>query len=213
MPVSATLISMCEFTRSSRTCTLPSLGVNLMAFDSRFQITCWSRSGSPKIGPAAGSRKLSRRMSLASAAGRTVSMAASMIDNGSTGCTSRRSLPDGDAAHVEQVFDQLGLHPRVALDGLETLDVVRVVAAPRRRTCAQPRMAFSGVRSSCESVARNSSLTSLMRSAARRAPRARCRAAPAARRPTSAPLRRAGRCRSRRRPAPRRREPVARRVP
>ena len=44
-------------------------------------------------------------------------------------------------------------------------------SAPLRSICDQPRMALSGVRSSCESVARNSSLSSLIRSAsaARRA--------------------------------------------
>ena len=35
-PVSVTVISRCEFTRSSSTWTLPPLGVNLMALDSRF---------------------------------------------------------------------------------------------------------------------------------------------------------------------------------
>ena len=33
-----------EFCRSRRTCTRPSLGVNLMAFESRFQTTCCKRS-------------------------------------------------------------------------------------------------------------------------------------------------------------------------
>ena len=56
MPVSATVISMCEFTRSSRTCDLSVFPVNLMALESRFQTTCCSRFGSPEIGPAAGSR-------------------------------------------------------------------------------------------------------------------------------------------------------------
>ena len=42
---------------------------------------------------------------------------------------------------------------------------------PVRSTCDQPRIALSGVRSSCESVARNSSFISLRRSAAARAAR------------------------------------------
>ena len=94
MPVSATLISMCEFTRSSSTCTLPPLGVNLIAFESRFQTTCCSRLGSPEIGPAPGSSSFSSRMPFASAAGRTVSIAASTKATGSTGWMSRRTLPD-----------------------------------------------------------------------------------------------------------------------
>ena len=69
-------------------------------------------------------------------------------------------MPGHDAAHVEQVVDQLHLRARVALDDLEAaLEVRGLGAAPRLRSIwVQPRIALSGVRSSCESVARNSSL-------------------------------------------------------
>ena len=49
--------------------------------------------GSPETGAGRRSRTMSRRISLASAAGRTVSSAASMMRRRSTGLTSRRSLP------------------------------------------------------------------------------------------------------------------------
>ena len=54
---------------------------------------------------------------------------------------------------------ELGLRARVALDGLERLRaLVRSSAVRARSMRVQPTIAFSGVRSSCDSVARNSSL-------------------------------------------------------
>ena len=49
-PVSLTVTSTCELTRARRSCTLPPRGVNLIAFDSRFQTICCSRSASPDTG-------------------------------------------------------------------------------------------------------------------------------------------------------------------
>ena len=121
-------------------------------------------------------------------------------------------LAGHDPAHVEQVLDELGLRRARCARSTRGPRAVRLgAAAVTRSSCAQPRMAFSGVRSSCDSVARNSSL---IRSCARprRAPRARSRAAPCAPRRPAAPLRRAGRCRSRSRPARRRPRPAARRA-
>ena len=213
MPVSATLISTCEFTRSSTTCTLPPLGVNLIAFDSRFQTTCCRRSGRRRSGRPAGRGTVASRMSFASADGRTVSIAASMNDARVDRLDVEAHLARGDPAHVEQVVDELGLHARVALDGLEAASVVRRgPSAPRRRTCDQPRIALSGVRSSCESVARNSSFISLMRSASVRAARS---LSSSASRSSAARLRRfveAGVVDGDRRPARRCRRPGARRA-
>ena len=70
MPVSMTLISTCELTRSSKTWTWPPLGVNLTALERRFQTTCWRRAGSPVTGPASESRTCGCGCSLALAAGR-----------------------------------------------------------------------------------------------------------------------------------------------
>ena len=54
----------------SGTSTRPPAGVNLMAFDSRFQTTCCSRSGRPRRGRAAGSSvTVERDAPCASAAG------------------------------------------------------------------------------------------------------------------------------------------------
>ena len=92
IPESATVISTWEFTRSSRTSTLPSLGVNLIALVSKFQTICCKRVGSPETGPACGSRTLRSRICLASAAGRTDSIAAQTMLPKSTACTSSRTF-------------------------------------------------------------------------------------------------------------------------
>ena len=60
-------------------------------------------------------------MPFASAAGLTVSTAASMNDTGCERLNVQAQLAGRDPAHVEQVFDELGLHARVPLDGLEAL--------------------------------------------------------------------------------------------
>ena len=122
-------------------------------------MTCCSRPGSPETAPAAASRRFSSRMPLASASGRTVSIADSMKAAGVNRPDVETHLAGGDAAHVEQILDELGLRARVALDRLEPRAQLGLACGARRRkTCDQPRIAVSGVRSSWERFARNSSL-------------------------------------------------------
>ena len=59
-----------------------------MLFMSRFHTTCWKRAGSPWTGPASGSMTVSSRICLASAAGRTASIA---------DCLRRNAARDGKA--------------------------------------------------------------------------------------------------------------------
>jgi hypothetical protein len=68
--------------------------VNLIALLSRFHTTCWSRAGSPLIGPTSGSSTLVSRTPLSSAAGFSVSTAALTTAAKSTRCTSSRILPE-----------------------------------------------------------------------------------------------------------------------
>ena len=95
--------------------------------------------------------------------------------------------PGHDAAQVEQVVDQLHLRARVAFDDLHAAaEARRASALPCLRSiCVQPRMAFNGVRSSCDSVARNSSLMRAARCAAMRALRSASSISRAARRSAS----------------------------
>ena len=80
-------------------------------------------------------------------------------------------LAGDDAAHVQQVLDDLRLRAGVALDDLAGPRPDRPASSRRRcaRICDQPRIALSGVRSSWLSVARNSSFMRLC-SASDRAP-------------------------------------------
>ena len=171
MPVSTTVISSCEPTRSSSTWTLPPRGVNLIEFDSRLVMTCCRRPGSPGIGPTEGSSRRSMRTPLPSAAGRTVSSAASMNWIGSTGWISSRTLPDAMrfmssrssmSCTCARELRSIVSSPFCTSSGFLT---------PRRRIWIQPMIALSGVRSSCDRVARKSSLSALIRSARSRAER------------------------------------------
>ena len=97
-------------------------------------------------------------------------MAASTTATGSTRLHVESQLAGDDAGDVEQVLDELRLGVGVALDDLQRpLGRRRVEDARSRSMRAQPRIAFSGVRSSCESVARNSSFSVLAASASARA--------------------------------------------
>ena len=212
MPVSATAISTCASSRCEHDLHVPPRGVNLMAFDSRFQTTCCRRPGSPEIGPAAGSRMRSTRMPLASAAGVTVSIAASMNESGCSGCMSSRSLPE-----MMRLMSS-----RSSMSCVWTRALRSIVSRPARSSSAlrageaqHLRPAEDGVQRRAQLVRqRGQELVLGTRSCARprRGRRARCRAAPCAPRRRAAPARRGGRCRWRRRPGRRRRAPAARRA-
>ena len=94
MPLSETVTSMCELTRSNRTSTRPPFSENLIAFEQRFHRICRRRSGSPDTRVPRGSTMTSRRMCLASAAGCAVSTASRTMADISTGWTFSRTLPE-----------------------------------------------------------------------------------------------------------------------
>jgi hypothetical protein len=158
-PVSLTTISTLESTRSRRISTRPPRGVNLIPFATRFHTTCWRRAGSPETGPACESRTEWTRTPLASAIGLSDSRADSIAVAGMRGWTSSRIVPvmmretsrrssmTRACARAFRSITSTAWRSRASLRSV------------RRSTCAHPRMALSGVRSSCETVARNSSLS------------------------------------------------------
>ena len=120
-PVSLTLISTCApdalrgGPRRGRRA-----GVNLTRSRAGSRPPAGAGRGRPMTGPAPGSSDgLAARTPLASAAGRTVSSAASTTGAEVDRRGSEPELAGDDARDVEQVLDELGLRPRVALDGLE----------------------------------------------------------------------------------------------
>ena len=95
-------------------------------------------------------------MCLAAAAGR----------HGIDGRFDHRLNPDGDridaqiarnnARQVEQIFNEPGLRPAGAFDSCHSFGRLRVVEFPALpASLAQPSTAFTGVRSSCDTFARN----------------------------------------------------------
>ena len=169
LPVSATVMATCESRRSTVTSTLPPRGVNLMAFVKRFHATCWRRSASPWISPESGSRCRASAMPLFFAAGRTPSIAAASTAWRSTGFSSTRSFPEvmRETSRMSSMSCVCACALRSMVSSARPSD--EGSTAPVRSIRVQPRMALSGVRSSCETVARNSSLVRLAASACVRA--------------------------------------------
>ena len=95
---------------------------------------------------------------------------------GSTRLHAQAQLARDDPRDVEDVVDELVLRLRVAVDGLQGPGRGGLVEPARRAAgAAQPTMAFSGVRSSWERVARNSSFSRFAASASSRASCSRAR--------------------------------------
>ena len=94
--------------------------MNFTAFDSRFQITCCSRSGSPTVGIDAALEVAARCATpRVSAAGRIESIAVLQSAIEVERPVIEPQLAADDARDFEEVLDQPGLHLRVALDLLE----------------------------------------------------------------------------------------------
>ena len=142
--------------RSSATRTLPPASENLIAFDSRFQMICCMRVGSPAT--TARSAIAARRGECLSCrpASRTVSSALSMTPSQFDRLVAERQLSGDDFGEVEQVVDQRRLRlARRADRAAGRCASCRASSPPRVNMRDQPRIAVSGVRSSCDSVARN----------------------------------------------------------
>ena len=155
-----------------RRSTRPPSGVNFTALDSRFSRICWSRSESPRTGRSAVDHGVFELDPLVCAAGVIVPTAESTISARPSVRRSSRILPltmrlmssrSSMRCACARALRRIAASPWAAASGR--------VLRPWVRICAQPRMAFSGVRSSCDTVARKSSFSRLARSASARAAR------------------------------------------
>ncbi len=106
---------------------------------------------------------------LDSASGRTVSSAPSMAAATSTAATSRRSFPPTmrDTSRTSSMIRVWARALRSMIPSARSSSA----GACRRATTVHPRMALSGVRSSCDTVARKSSFARFATSASARAAR------------------------------------------
>ena len=137
---------------------VPPRGVYFTALASRFHATCCRRCSSPITGDAlVGALDVDGDL-----------LRGGCRPDGLDGGVDDRAQVDrrhrqADAAldhprDVEEVFDQAGLDLRVAIDRVHGVPPLLLgPSAPVCRTCTQPTIALSGVRSSCDAVARNSS--------------------------------------------------------
>ena len=99
--------------------TRPPSGVNLIAFASRFQMTCCSRAGSQRIARGSLHGWTSSRIRLASAVGRRASTDRLHHVRDRRLAHVEPELSRDDAGGVEQILDEAGLQPRVALDDFD----------------------------------------------------------------------------------------------
>ena len=148
--------------------------VNFTEFDSRFQTICCSRAGSPDSVPTPGSMRFSSVMPRATIAGRSDSTMESMSGIRSTGWTSSRRRPEPMSATFSRALMSLACALALASICASARCTVARSASPCCRVCVQPSIAFRGVRSSCDRVARKSSLARLAASACVRNACSRC---------------------------------------
>jgi hypothetical protein len=171
MPESRTESSAWSFTARTLTLTAPPRGVNFTALVRRFQTTCCSRSGSPSTGPTPGSTSLRTVNDFAATEACTASSAHPTISDRSSRRTFSRSRPD--TMRFMSSRSSMSCACARALRAMVS-SPRRVSASPTARASSSvdhPSTALSGVRSSCDSVARNSSFSRLTRPASARAAR------------------------------------------
>ncbi|MNC85045.1 hypothetical protein D3C83_06170 [compost metagenome] len=142
----------------SRTSIRPPSGVNLQAFDRMFHTTCCKRSASPlTTGPSSTSRLSATP--LAAAAGRTASAASATTRASDTGCRCSVARPP----IMREMSRTSAINCAWALALRSMMARMSSTRFASKRACrsieTQPRMALSGVRSSCDTIARNSSFS------------------------------------------------------
>ena len=148
--------AVCE----TRTETLPDAGVNLRALEIRLSRTCARRDRSPSI-EGVSARSVTSSTCLSSATGFAASMHSASTSFRSTSLEVERELARLDLRHEEQVADELHEPLRVPLHDREEprCSGPSSPAPPSSTSSRYPWIDVSGVRSSCETSAMNSSFS------------------------------------------------------
>ena len=159
-PVSATETLTSPLTCVAHTSTEPPAGVNFTAFESRLKITCLMRRSSPAT-------------TSTSAFGASVTCTPSRVARSRTIATPRSSAPCNEngasssstcpASTLERSSTSLMSESRWFPEDRMSSRYSACFsftspAMPSRNTCEKPMIAFSGVRSSCDMLARKSDL-------------------------------------------------------
>ena len=150
---------------------VPPCGVNLIALLMRFHNTCCRRLASPFTFRAVISTSAVSRIPFASATGCKLSTVASTISHKSTSWTSSRILPE--MIRLTSSRSSINLVCSRTLRSMTFMPSFSISESGRPifSNWVQPKITFSGVRSSWLNVARNSSFIRLTRSASWRAVR------------------------------------------
>ena len=137
--------------------TIPPSGVNFSALDNKFSTTCRRRSESPRTVPASAATDDVSVTDLASKVGRDDSTTPPTSAGRSTGSIFRVSLPA-----TMRLTSSRSLISRLCCCTLRSMTsrprrVAGASSVPPRSSRSQPSIALRGLRSSCETIARNSS--------------------------------------------------------
>ena len=169
MPVSAIATSTNGSTRRMLTVTRPPVGVNLTALASRFQNICCKRRESALTNGTSSINSTNSATLLASAVGRTLSTASARIRGSAWGPSCNLIWP----VIIRETSSTSAMSCACTCAFFSTISRIRGTRCGStcdfRSMYTHPRIAFSGVRSSCDKVARNSSFKRLARSASVRA--------------------------------------------
>ena len=158
MPLSRTRISTSSPARRTVRRMCPPRLVYLAALPSTLPSACVRRSGSPLTLSGSSGVSTVNWWPRASISGCTVSTARATRVATSTGLARQSDLAARDARHIEQIVDQARQVRQLPLDHVARPDQLRVADRSMRMSCTALRIGASGLRSSCASIARNSSL-------------------------------------------------------
>ena len=152
--------------RSARTVTSPCGGVNLMAFDSRFTSTCRARVSSATKVSGSSARSTTTWCPFAVSSASISPRMPGISARTSTGARVSFHPPGIHLGQVEHIVDQAQQVAAVAGDGLERVVLVGRERPwePASRISEKPITELSGVRSSCDMLARNWAFIRLARS-------------------------------------------------
>ena len=159
-PVSATETLTSPLTRVALTSTSPPAGVNFTAFESRLKMTCLIRRSSPSTTSTSGSAANATRTPSSVARSRTITTPRSSASRRENGCTSSSTCPAStlERSRTSLISESRWFPEEMMSSRYSACFSFTGPTISSRNTCEKPMIAFSGVRSSWDMLARNSDL-------------------------------------------------------
>src|SRR5262245_50968883 len=168
-PVSATETRTSPLVRAALTSMPPPAGVNFTAFESRLKITCLIRRSSPSTMSTSDDVVTPMRTPFVVARSRTITTPRSRASGKENGATSSSTWPAStfDRSRTSLINESRWLPEERMSSRYSSCFSFRSPNIRSRSTCENPMIAFNGVRSSCDMLARNSDLWRLVASSSR----------------------------------------------